>query len=95
LIRNKNRDLGSATRRPSQHRDGDYTNEPVSNNSCLCSICGGDHNVLVIPLENGSHIVSRPFPKDNATKVNVTGDKRRATRLDLVDIFWPTEGGDM
>jgi hypothetical protein len=90
LTDNRNKRLASA-RRPSQHRDGDYTNEPVSNNSSLCSICGGDHNVLVIPLENGGHIVSRPFPKEKTTKVNVTEGKRRATRLDLVGIFWPTE----
>lgn len=63
-----------------------YNNGAVSNN--ICPICGGDHNVLVIGLENGSHIITRPFPNEKATKVNVTDGKRRATRLDLVDVFW-------
>lgn len=68
-----------------------YNNGAVSNN--ICHICGGDHNVLVIPLENGGHIVSRPFPKEKATKVKVTNAKRRATRLDLVKMFWPSDDG--
>jgi hypothetical protein len=93
LTDNRNKRLASA-RRPSQNRDGINNNESVFNNS-LCQICGGDHNVLVIPLENGGHIVSRPFPKEKATKVNVADGKRRATRLDLVDILWPTKGGDI
>jgi hypothetical protein len=63
------------------------SNGALSNNS-LCPVCGGDHNVLVIPLENGGHIISRPFPKEKATKVKITNAKRRATRLDLVDVFW-------
>jgi hypothetical protein len=63
------------------------SNGALSNNS-LCTVCGGDHNVLVIPLENGGHIISRPFPKEKATKVKITNAKRRATRLDLVDVFW-------
>lgn len=67
------------------------SNESVSNNS-LCPVCGGDHNVLVISLVHGGHIVIHSFPKERATKVKVTnGGKRRATRLDLVDIFWPAE----
>lgn len=68
------------------------SNTKVANNS-LCNICGGDHNVLLIPLENGSHIVTRPFPKEKATKVKVKNDKRRATRLDLVNVFWPSDEG--
>ena len=66
-----------------------YSNGVVSNN--ICHICGGDHNVLVIRLENGGHIITRPFSKEKSTKVKVTHGKRRATRLDLVDIFWPAE----
>jgi hypothetical protein len=62
-------------------------NTKVANNS-LCRVCGGDHNVLVISLENGGHIITRPFAKEKATKVDITNAKRRATRLDLVDVFW-------
>lgn len=68
------------------------SNGALSNNS-LCPVCGGDHNVLVIPLENGGHIISRPFPKEKATKVNIINAKRRATRLDLVNMFWPSDEG--
>lgn len=68
-----------------------YRNDLVSNNSC--PVCGGDHNVLMISLENGGHIVTRPFPKEKASKVKKTDAKRRATKLDLVDIFWQSEEG--
>jgi hypothetical protein len=67
-----------------------YSNKPVSNNR-FCSICGGDHNVLVIGLENGEHIVTPSFCKRKAIRVKVADGRRRAKRLDLVDIFWPSE----
>jgi hypothetical protein len=61
----------------------------------VCPVCGGNHNVLVINLEHGRHIVTPPFPKEKAAKVSVTNGKRRATRLDLVNTFWPSnEEGD-
>ena len=95
LIDNKNRGLGPAKRpshgtsKDNKLRDGHslsaYSNKLVSNN--ICDICGGDHNVLLIGLENVSHIITRPFPKE-VTKANATNDRRRATTLDLVDIFW-------
>ena len=50
----------------------------------------GTINVLVISLENGGHIVTKLFSKEKATKVKVTDGKRKATKLDLVDIFWPS-----
>jgi hypothetical protein len=68
-----------------------YSNSTAYNNS-LCPICGGNHNVLVISLENGSHIVTHPFRKEKVKKVKVADGKRRATRLDLIDTFWPKEG---
>lgn len=89
---NGNKRLASAKRPSQQNRDGINNNKSVFNNS-LCHICGGDHNVLVIPLEIGGHVITRPFQKDKASKVNVTSGKRRAARLDLVDIFWSTEEG--
>jgi hypothetical protein len=92
LTDSKNGGLGSARTPSQQDRDGINNNSSVFNNS-LCHICGGDHNVVVIPLENGGRIISRPFPKNKTTKVNVSDGKRRATRLDLVDIFWPSDEG--
>jgi hypothetical protein len=71
-----------------------YSNSTAYNNS-LCPICGGNHNVLVISLENGSHIVTHPFKKEKATKVKLTDGKRRATRLDLIDTFWPLGEGEV
>jgi hypothetical protein len=71
----------------------DYSNESVSNNICL--ICGGDHDVLVISLENGGHIVTKPFSKDKGSTVKAGSCiKARATKLDLVDILWPTDGDE-
>ena len=63
-----------------------YSNGSVPNN--ICHICGGNHNVLVIGLENGSHIITHPFPNERATKPNVTASRRRATTSDLIGIFW-------
>jgi hypothetical protein len=72
-----------------------YTNddpETAANLNSLCPVCGGDHNVLVISLENSGHIVTRPFPKEKATRVKVnSGIKVRATRLDPVGVFWSAE----
>lgn len=90
LSDNRNKRLASAKRPSQQNWDGINNNESVFNNS-LCHICGGDHNILFIRLESGGHIITRPFPKQKATKVNVTNGKRRATRLDLIDIFWKSE----
>jgi hypothetical protein len=91
MMENKKYGLGSA-KRPSHYGVGINNNESVFNNS-LCHICGGDHNVLVISLESGGHITTRPFPKEKATRVKVgSGIKGRATKLDLVDVFWPSEG---
>ena len=90
----KNSGLVSA-KRPNQRRHGNYTNDIVSNISSLCSVCGGDHNVIVIQLENGGHIITRPFSKEKATKLNVTDGKRRAARLDLVNVFWPSDEGSV
>lgn len=62
----------------------------------LCQVCGGDHNVLVIRLENGGHIITKPFSKERPPKVNVNSNvKRKSTTLDLVNLFWPSEGGDI
>ena len=68
------------------------SNDTVSNIS-LCPVCGGDHNILVIPLENGGHIVTPPFRKEKTTKVNARDGKHKATRLDFVNVFWPTDEG--
>jgi hypothetical protein len=57
----------------------EYSNGWVSNN--ICRICGRNHNVLVISLENGGHIVTLPHPKDRATKVKSSGS------MLLPDIF--------
>ena len=46
-----------------------YSNESASNN--ICDICGGNHNILVIPLENGGRIITRPFTKEKVTRVKV------------------------
>ena len=61
----------------------EYSNGWVSNN--ICRICGRNHNVLVISLENGGHIVTLPHPKDRATKVKSSGS------MLLPDIFWREE----
>ena len=55
----------------------------------LCLLLLGTINVVVISLENGGYIISKLFPKEKATKV--TGSKQKATRLDLVNIFWPSD----
>jgi hypothetical protein len=89
LIDKKNGGLGSAKRPSHYRRDDVNNNKPVFNNS-LCDICGGNHKVLVISLENGGHIVTHPFSKEKTTKVKITLGKRRATRLDLVNTFWPS-----
>jgi hypothetical protein len=63
----------------------------------LCPICGGNHDVLVISLENGGHVVTKPFPKDEAirrVKTKASGIRARATRLDLIDSLWPMDGGE-
>lgn len=38
----------------------------------LCPVCGGDHNVIIVPLENGRRIISPPFPKERAARLRVT-----------------------
>jgi hypothetical protein len=38
----------------------------------LCPICGGDHNVIIVQLENGKRIITPPFPKERAAKLGVT-----------------------
>jgi hypothetical protein len=58
-----------------------YRNDLVSNNSF--PVCGGDHNVLMISLENGDHIVTRPFPKEKASKFKITEVKD-----DLLHSLW-------
>ncbi|HEY9388007.1 MAG TPA: hypothetical protein VIP70_13280 [Nitrososphaeraceae archaeon] len=69
------------------------SNDSTSNNS-FCPICGYDHDVLVISLENGGQIVTKPFYKDRETTVSINDGnkvvKMRTKRMDLVDIFWPT-----
>ena len=70
------------------------SNDKVSDISS-CPVCGGNHDVLVIGLENGGHIVTQPFPKEETTRVKVTSNKLRATKLNLVDIFWPEYEGDI
>jgi hypothetical protein len=44
-----------------------YSNSRVSNNS-LYPVCGGDYNVLVRSPENGGHIITETFGRENATK---------------------------
>jgi hypothetical protein len=64
----------------------------------LCPICGGNHDILVISLENGGHVVTKPFPKDKAfrrVKTKASSIKVRATRLDLIDRLWPMDGGEI
>lgn len=67
------------------------TNDFVSNNR-LCPICGGDHNVFVLNLEDGNHVIPRPFFYERAAKVKADTDKtnlkRIATKIDPADIFW-------
>lgn len=37
----------------------------INKSSIICSVCGGDHNVIIIPLNDGSRrIISPPFPND-------------------------------
>jgi hypothetical protein len=64
---------------------------------CLCPICGGNHDVLVVSLENGGHVVTKPFPKDEAFRVKIKASdiKARATRLDLIDSLWPMDGDEI
>jgi hypothetical protein len=38
----------------------------------LCPVCGGDHNVIIVPLENGRRIITLPFPKDRAARLGIT-----------------------
>jgi hypothetical protein len=84
LIDNKPRNSGQLS---------DYSNQSVSNNICL--ICGGDHDVLVISLENGGYIVTKPFSKDKGSTVKAGSCiKARATKLDLIDTLWPTNGDE-
>jgi hypothetical protein len=103
LIRNKDKEGGLGPARkpsPGMFRDNKpldkrplstYSNAPVSNN--ICHVCGGDHNVLIISLENGGHIITHPFSKEKATRVKVdSGIKGKAIGLDLIDIFWPKDG---
>jgi hypothetical protein len=52
-----------------------------------------EEEILVIGLENGSHIRIRPFPNERATKANITAGRRRATTLDLIEIFWRQSEG--
>ena len=63
-----------------------------ASNTRLCSICGGNHNVLVIGLENGGHIITEHFFKEGAIKIKINSNvKRKATTLDLINAVWPTE----
>lgn len=63
--------------------------------SNTCQTCGQDHSVITIGLEGGGYITTIPFPKEKAAKINVmAAGERRATRLDLVNIFWRPEGID-
>lgn len=67
------------------------SNESASNTR-LCSICGGNHNVLVIGLENGGHIITEHFFKEGPVKIKVNSNvKRKATTLDLINTVWPAE----
>lgn len=73
-----------------KHKDCD-SNESVSDNS-LCRICGGNHNVLVIGLENGGHIITEHFFKEGPVKIKVDFNvNSKATILDLINTVWPTE----
>ena len=66
--------------------------EDIQNPPQLCSVCGGDHNVLIVGLENGGYVVTLPFGKEKATRVKVdSGIKGKAIGLDLIDVFWPSE----
>ena len=70
-----------------KHKDCD-SNESVSDNS-LCRICGSDHNVLVIGLEDSGHIITEHFFKEGPVKIKVNSNvKRKATTLDLINLFW-------
>jgi hypothetical protein len=45
--------------------------------SVICSVCGGDHNVIIIPLSDGSRrVISPPFP-DTETKLAELGLKSK------------------
>lgn len=60
---------------------GSDSNESDSNIR-FCHVCGGDHNVLVIGLENGEHIITKPFSKERPSKIDVDSNvKRKATTL--------------
>jgi hypothetical protein len=88
---------GGRKLKPAEKRSLSAYSNITAYNSSLCPVCGGDHNVLVISLENDGHIITSPFQKEKATEVKakVTGVKRRATRLDMVDAFCPYEEGEI
>ena len=48
----------------------------------VCDICNYHHNVIVIELEGGNHIRTKPFPKDKTTIAKA--------RRGLLD-FWETD----
>jgi hypothetical protein len=52
-----------------------------------------EKEIEVRGLENGSHIITRPFPKERATKADISAGRRRATTLDLIEIFWRQSEG--
>lgn len=54
-------------------------------NNSLCPVCGSDHNVLIIGLENGGRIITPPFPKRRTTRV------KPLSRLSP-EIFWQEVG---
>ena len=63
-------------------------NDPFSDlRISVCKICGGDHNVIIVPLENGGRIVTSPF-LENRTNINLKR-KRKLTP----DIFRQGQGG--
>jgi hypothetical protein len=84
LIDNKNRGLGPA-KKPSpmmwsdnkprdRHSLSAYSNKLASNN--ICDICGVDHNVVVISLENGGRIVTPSFRKEKVTRIKAGSEAK-------------------
>jgi hypothetical protein len=77
-----------------KHKDC-YDNESIPDNAS-CGVCGGNHNVLVINLENGGHIITEHFFKGGPIKVNFNFDiKRKGTTLGLANPFRPTESSEI
>ena len=53
--------------------------------TALCHICGRDKDVLIIPLDNGSHIATHPVPY-RATNAEVANNgNQRNMRINLDD----------